>query len=142
MKYQEHLKRFRKKINFLIKENEQIKKSDLEYRDYSLFFTECHWAVFHLISALLDFIDVLDKFKHLNHRNIKKALLSNEVIKILGENAKEILEIYRDTLIYYSRGEYGYSNNISNEEFKNYLNRIKKLKRIVKEYLGDFNEND
>lgn len=140
MKYKEHLKRFKNKIALLVEENKKLKTQKDEEKDYSIFFTEAHWAVYHLTSALLDFIDIPEKYKHLNHRNIKRSLNSPEVFKILGDEAKEIIKIYNEVLIYYSKGEYSYSTSIKLEDFKNFKDKIKKLKEIIKKWLGNLNE--
>ncbi len=135
MKYTEHLKRFTYKVKLLIDENKKIENSSEDEKDYSVFFTEAHWAAFHLVSALLDYIEIPDNLKHLNHRNIKRALISDNIIEILGKDATEINSIYTNLLNYYSIGEYSYSSNVSLKEFEDFKDQFKKLKEIVKRWM-------
>jgi len=120
-------------------ENKNLELLSDNVKDYSVFFTEAHWTAFHLISALLDFIDIPDNLKHLNHRNIKRALTSDTVIQILGEDAQEIKTIYTSLLHYYSMGEYAYSFKITQKEFNDLKEKIKRLKTIIKNWI-EFND--
>ena len=140
MKLIDHLKRFKLKLKFLIKLDEEMKSAKEDDIDYSIFFNEGYWASYHLISALLDYLDIPEKLKHKNHRNIKQVLKSNEVIQILGDDTNSLYELYTKTLDFSSKGEYGKIKTISKDDFITFKGIIKKIKKIIETLIGSLNE--
>lgn len=89
MRREFHLKRYKEErdsINLL--GNSQKEK------DLASITTIAHWASFHLISSLIDGLEIPENLKHRNHRSIKNILKHGEIKAILKENADEILDIY------------------------------------------------
>jgi len=140
MKYLDHLKRFKVKLNLLLRLCDEFKNIKEEQIDYSIFFNEGHWAIYHLISALLDILEIPENLKHKNHRGLKKVLLSDEVSTQLEENANFLYEIYSNTLEIMSKGEYGKIETVTLEDFTKFKDLIKKVKEIIETYLGHINE--
>jgi len=140
MKYLDHLKRFKVKLNLLIRLCDEFKNVIEEEIDFSIFFNEGHWAIYHLISALLDTLEIPEKLKHKNHRGLKNVLSSNEVVAKLNENANLLYELYSSTLGIMSKGEYGKIETIATEDFTLFRDSIKKVKEIIEIYLGRTNE--
>lgn len=140
MKYLDHLKRFKTKMELLsrlVEEYKSLKEGEI---DYSIFFTEGHWAIYHLISALLDYLDIPENLKHKNHRSIKRVLLSNDANQKLGKEASLLNELYARSLEFVSKGEYGRIESVSNEDFKLFQQIILRIKEIIENYIGKMNE--
>ena len=87
VKPEKHIKRYkeiRRTIDLLLSQPD-------EERDAATITTAVHWASFHLVSAIIDNLQIPERWKHRNHRSVKYALKdSGEIIAILGERAEYI----------------------------------------------------
>ena len=90
MNPEDHIKRYKQMRNTL---NELLEKP-LQERDHASIVIIAHWASYHLISTIIDQLAIPEQLQHRNHRGIKKSLKNEQLQKIIGEDANQILNLY------------------------------------------------
>jgi len=76
------------------RESINLLRNSQKEKDLASITTIAHWASFHLVSSLIDGLDISENLKHRNHRSIKNILKHGELKALLKEKSDETLNIY------------------------------------------------
>jgi len=90
MKPEDHIKRYKQMRTTL----HDLMSKPIQEKDNASIVTIAHWASYHLVSTIIDQLNILERLKHRNHRGIKKSLKSLEVKEIIGDQSIKILDLY------------------------------------------------
>ncbi len=136
MKPEDHIKRYEKMRTTLY----ELLNKPIRERDNASIATIAHWASYHLVSVIIDQLEISERLKHRNHRGVKKTLKESETINIIGDLSIQILDLYNklenDFLIKY---QYGSIDKLLDYEAINGL--LKQLEDICKNITEMVQEN-
>lgn len=136
MKPESHIKRYKQMRNTI----NELLTFPLEERDHSSITIISHWASYHLISTIINQLDIPENLKHRNHRGVKHSMKHAKIREIIGNDADEILKLYNLLEMNFSaKFQYG---NI--EEVPNYdklLQILKNLEDLCKRITERVREN-
>ncbi len=131
MKPEDHIKRYEKMRTTLY----ELLNKPIRERDNASIVTIAHWASYHLVSIIIDQLEISERLKHRNHRGVKKTLKESETMNIIGDFSIQILDLYNklesDFLIKYQYGSIG--KMLDYEELKDIIKQLEVICKNITE---------
>lgn len=132
MKPQDHIERYKQMRRTL----DDLLKKPLLDRDSASIVTIAHWASYHLVSAIIDQLSVVEQLKHRNHRGVKKSLKQPQIKSILGVQADQILNLYNLLeMNFLTKFQYGSIESVP--DYLTLVNILKQLEVICKKVIEE-----
>lgn len=136
MKPEDHIKRY-KQMRITIKE---LLNKPFQERDKASIVTIAHWSSYHLVSAIIDQLPIVEQLKHHNHRGVKKTLKNPQVQALIGDYANEILYLYNFLETNFLT-KFQYGGIESTPDYENLKQILEKLETICKNITEELQES-